>query len=189
MIAQLKGTVVRRTDRTLVVDVAGVGYEVACTQDLIVRSKEGSDVTLATYLSVREDALDLYGFASADDLSFFRLLLTVSGVGPKSALNILEVAKPADIRRAVAAQDAASLHAVHGLGKKTAEKLVIELKDKVEGIVGGLSGGSSDDQAVLEAITNLGYTAAEARAALKAAPQGSSLEDRVKAVLKLLSRA
>lgn len=189
MISQLKGTVVRRTDRTLVVDVAGVGYEVACTQDVLTRCRVGSEVTLATYLSVREDALDLYGFVGTDDLNFFKLLLTVSGVGPKSALNILEVAKPADIRRAVAAQDAGSLHAVHGLGKKTAEKLVVELKDKLEAVAGGVAGATGDDQAVLEAIMNLGYTAAEVRSVLKATAGAMSLEERVRAALKLLAKA
>lgn len=187
MIAQLTGTVVRRSDRAIVLDVAGVGYEVACTQDVLTRCKVGSEVTLATYLAVREDALDLYGFTSADDLSFFKLLLTVSGVGPKSALNILEAAKPADIRRAVAAQDPESLHALHGLGKKTAEKIVVELKDKVEAVMGGVSGLPSDEQAVLEAIMHLGYSAAEARSALKGAT--GSLEDRVRAALRLLAKA
>lgn len=179
----------RISDRAVVIDVGGVGYEVLATQDVLTRCRIGAAITLATHLNVREDLMELYGFMSPDDLAFFKLLLTVSGVGPKSALNILEVAKPAEIRRAVAAQDAVSLHSVHGLGKKTAEKLVVELKDKVEGVVGGGSGITSDEHAVLEAITNLGYSAAEARAALKAAPAAGSLEERVKAVLKQLARA
>lgn len=178
----------RVTSRAVVLDVGGVGYEVMATQDVLSRCKTGVAVVLSTHLNVREDLMELYGFLSTDDLSFFKLLLTVSGVGPKSALNILEVAKPTEIRRAVAAQDAVSLHAVHGLGKKTAEKLVIELKDKIEGVVGGLGGSMSDEQSVLEAITNLGYSPSEARVALKAAPPGGSLEERVKAVLKQLAR-
>ncbi len=189
MISQLTGKVVRKTSRTLVLDVGGVGYEVMCIEDVLIRCKVGSEVTLATHLNVREDLMELYGFMSADDLGFFKLLLGVSGIGPKSALNILEVVKPADIRRAVATQDPANLHAVHGLGKKTAEKLVIELKDKLDAVVGGGTGTSSDEQAVLEAIINLGYSAAEARSAVKAAPQSGSLEERVKAVLKQLARA
>lgn len=187
MIAQVAGKVVAKTPRSVVVSAGGVGYEIFCTKDLLARLADGKEVGLFTHLNVREDALELYGFASQADLSFFKLLLTVSGVGPKSALNILEVAKPDDIRRAVVAQDAGKLHVVHGLGKKTAEKLVIELKDKLEGIE--LGAGYSDEQAVLEAIVNLGYSAAEARQAVRRiAGEPGTLADKVKAALKVLSR-
>lgn len=187
MIAQISGKIAAKTTRSLVIDTGGVGYEVFCTKDLLVRMNDGKEVGLFTYLNVREDALELYGFASQADLSFFKLLLTVSGVGPKSALNILEVAKPDDIRRAVVAQDALGLHTVHGLGKKTAEKLVVELKDKLEGT--DLGASYSDEQAVLEAIVNLGYSTSEARQAVRAiAGQPGTLEEKVKAALKSLSR-
>jgi Holliday junction DNA helicase RuvA len=189
MIAQVAGKVVGKTPRSVVVSASGVGYEIFCTKDLLSKLPDGREVGLFTYLNVREDALELYGFTSSNDLAFFKLLLTVSGVGPKSALNILEVAKPDDIRRAVVAQDAGNLHAVHGLGKKTAEKLVVELKDKLESIEPGGS-SMSDDQAVLEAIVNLGYSTSEARAALQATKGVSGgLEAKVKAALKSLSRS
>ncbi len=189
MIAQVAGKVVGKTPRSVVVQASGVGYEIFCTKDLLTRLPDGKEVGLFTYLNVREDALELYGFASQNDLAFFKLLLGVSGIGPKSALNILEVAKPDDIRRAVVAQDAGNLHALHGLGKKTAEKLVVELKDKLEAIEPGGS-TMSDDQAVLEAIVNLGYSTNEARSALQATKGvAGGLEAKVKAALKALSRS
>lgn len=187
MIVQIAGKVVAKTIRSVVIDTGGVGYEIFCTKDLIARLADGTIIGLFTYLNVREDLMELYGFASQADLLFFKLLLTVSGVGPKSALNILEVAKPEDIRRAVSAQNASILHAVHGLGKKTAEKLVIELKDKLESMEP--QGGHSDDQAVLEAIITLGYSNSEARNALQTIKgKGNTLEEKMRAALKALSR-
>ncbi|MDP3985931.1 MAG: Holliday junction branch migration protein RuvA [Candidatus Veblenbacteria bacterium] len=188
MIAQLKGLVAYVTERSLVVDVGGVGYEVFVTRELAARQKVGSPVTLCTHLNVREDALELYGFVVAGDLSFFKLLLTVSGVGPKSALNILDAVSPDDVRRAVTAGDATTLHRLHGLGKKTAERLVTELKDKVEAVAGAPL-ATGDEGVVLEAITGLGYSLAEARQALKeVAGQGNGLAERIKLALKYLGR-
>jgi len=187
MIAYVTGKVVSKTPRSVIIDTGGVGYEVFCTKDLLARLPDGAQAGLFTYLAVREDAQELYGFMSQSDLTFFKLLLTVSGIGPKSGLNILEVAKPDDIRRAVVNQDAGNLHAVHGLGKKTAEKLVVELKDKLEAVEP--SNIYSDDQTVLEAIVGLGYSASEARNALRLTQgKGSSVEEKVKLALKALSR-
>jgi len=188
MIAQLKGTVATVKERSLVVDVGGVGYEVFVTRDLAARHRVGAELRLYTHLVVREDAHELYGFVKDGELQFFKLLLTVSGVGPKSALNILDVVSPDDIRRAVTAQDAATLHRLHGLGKKTAERLVTELKDKLEALTTAPAAGS-DDSTLLEAITGLGYSVTEAREAVKAVQsQGGSLEDKVRAALRSLSR-
>jgi len=188
MIAQLKGTVAAASERSVTVDVNGVGYEVFVTRELAARQKTGTPITLFTHLNVREDAQELYGFVVAGDLGFFKLLLTVSGIGPKSALNILEAASTDDIRRAVAAGDAATLHRLYGLGKKTAERLVTELKDKLETVAGApLARG--DEGALLEAITGLGYSLAEARRALKeVAGQGEGLAERIKLALKYLGR-
>jgi Holliday junction DNA helicase RuvA len=188
MIAQLKGTVVGTQERSVVVDVNGVGYEVFITRDLAAKLKVGAVATFYTYLAVREDAQELYGLSSQDHLNFFKLLLTVSGVGPKSALNILDIAKPEDIRQAIANQDADSLHRLHGVGKKTAERLVTELKDKLEALAGP-SLVTSEQGALLEAITGLGYSVSEAREVAKqVGAQAGSLADKVRAALKLLSR-
>ncbi len=188
MISQLKGKVISSSERSVVVDVNGLGYEVFVTRDLAASLKSGSDLTLFTHFNVREDAQELFGFSTSDDLNFFKLLLTVSGIGPRSALNILDTAKVADIRQAVVNEDATSLHRLHGIGKKTAERLVTELKDKLD--VSLTAGGSSltgDDSVLLEAITGLGYSLAEARQAVKDTKgQGASLSDKIKFALKYL---
>ncbi len=187
MIAQIKGEIIDKTDRSLVIDAGGVGYEVACNKDLLMTTKIGQNCRLYTHLNVREDALDLYGFSTAEDLAFYKLLLSVSGIGPKSALNILDSAKPSEIKRAIAHQDAATLQAIQGLGKKTAEKIVMELKDKIDVI--NMGEVSADDQAALQAIVGLGYSIPEARQALRSVGhEVSSLEGKVKAALKLLAR-
>lgn len=188
MIAQLKGTVSIISDRTIVIEVGGVGYEVFVTRDLAASLKVGQTVTMFTHFNVREDAQELYGFTKQEDLAFFKLLLTVSGIGPKSALNVLDVVKPDDIRRAVAAGDAAVLHKLHGLGKKTAERLVTELKDKLGQLTIAPNLGS-DEAALLEAVTGLGYSLIEAREAVRViAGQGKTLSEKIKLALKYLGR-
>lgn len=188
MIAQIKGFVAVISERSAVVEVGGVGYEVFITRDLAAKLKAGKEVTLHTHFNVREDAQELFGFDTQTDLAFFKLLLTVSGVGPRSALNILDTVKVDDIRQAVVRDDAVGLHRVHGLGKKTAERLVTELKDKVEGIT--ITGKATGDEAALvEAIIGLGYSLAEARQAVKETKdQGESLSDKIKFALKYLGR-
>ncbi|MFA4818721.1 MAG: Holliday junction branch migration protein RuvA [Patescibacteria group bacterium] len=186
MIAQLNGVIAAKTERALIVDVNGVGYEVACPNQVLAEYRLGSEVKLFTYLSVREDALDLYGFLGADDLEFFKLLLTVSGIGPKSALSILNSAQPAEIKQAVVEQNAGRLQAVQGLGKKTAEKIIHELKDKF-GAFESVAG--SDEQIVLQAVIQLGYSLAEARQAVRAIQgEKGTVEQKVKAALRSLSR-
>ena len=187
MIAQVVGKISGRTARALIVDTGGVGYEIYCTKDILANTKDGQTVKFFTHFNVREDAQELYGFIKADDLTFFKLLLNVSGIGPRSALNILDVAKPEEIRRAVSNQDAGSLHAVHGIGKKTADKIVVELKDKLE--LGIASGPVGEDETVMEAIINLGYSPSEARQAVRSIKDnGGDLADKVKAALKSLGR-
>ncbi len=187
MIAQILGKIVGKTERSVIVKAGGVGYEVFCTTDVLVKLAEGAEVTLYTYLNVRENLMELYGFIKKEELRFFKLLNNVSGIGPRSALNILEVARSEEIRRAVVNQDAGGLHAVHGIGKKTAEKLVIELKDKLE--AGVVIGPLGEDQAVMEAIINLGYSQNEVRQAVKSIKDKSgSIEDKIRAALKSLSR-
>jgi len=188
MIAQIKGLVAVTSERSVVVEVSGVGYEIFITRDLAAKLKVGKEVTLFTHFNVREDTQELFGFDTQTDLAFFKLLLTVSGVGPRSALNILDTVKADDIRQAVARDDAAGLHRIHGLGKKTAERVVTELKDKVEAIAS--SGKTTGDDATLvEAIIGLGYSLAEARQAVKETKdQGESLSDKIKFALKYLGR-
>ena len=129
MISRLRGTVAARTPAGIVLDVGGVGYLVAATPR--VTARVGEETTVETYLHVREDALQLYGFAGADERELFELLLGVSGIGPKVALAIVSGSPPAELRRAIARDDLARFEAIPGIGRKTAQRVVLELKDKL----------------------------------------------------------
>src|SRR3989338_802352 len=131
MISFLEGNVKAARGTYLLVMVGGVGYKVAVLKETLARTKTGADISLWTYLAVREDALDLYGFLHEEELRFFELLLTVSGIGPKSALAVLDIASVETLRSAISAGNAGYLTTVSGIGKKTAEKIMLELKDKV----------------------------------------------------------
>lgn len=189
MIGKLTGVLVGRQGDSVVVDVSGVGYCVRVP--LAFALSDGAAVSLFIHTAVRDDAIDLYGFAQEEELSFFRQLMTVSSVGPKTALSIMSVAEPAALKRAIAAGDAATLTKVFGIGKKSAERIVVELRDKLQvetGIQGGESGGDAE---VIEALMALGYSAQECRSALKSiAEVGGGVKDRLGAALKRLgSRA
>ncbi|HZX74816.1 MAG TPA: Holliday junction branch migration protein RuvA [Cyclobacteriaceae bacterium] len=188
MIARIEGTVVYMTDKFIVVDVNGVGYKTFVTADTIASCTLGDTVAFWTYTAVRENSLDLYGFISMEEMSFFELLLDVSGIGPKSALSILIVASIDTLKKAIATGDTSYLNKVSGIGKKTAEKIVIELRDKLqafkqEGSASELRGESD----VVEALKALGYSQNEARDALKSVPADiEGTNARIKSALKIL---
>jgi Holliday junction DNA helicase RuvA len=188
MISRVTGTIVHADPRYLVVDVNGIGYKVYTTAGVLEKHLNDT-VTFWTYLVVREDALDLYGFPTRDELSFFELLISVSGIGPKSALAILNLANPATIRKAILMEDATYLTKTSGIGKKNAEKIVLELKDKVaptEDDANDDAANSHSDDA-LEALKSLGYPEREAREALKKVPQEiTDVGECVKFALKAL---
>ena len=167
MIGRIEGTVSAKRPGFAIVSAGGVGYKVALTSEALASLKNAKPATLWTHLAVREDSLDLYGFRSEDELYFFELLLSVSGIGPKSALAILDIAPVATLRSAIASGNAQYLTKVSGIGRKTAEKIVFELKEKV----GTTSKDAADtlkrDEEALEAMRSLGYTQAEARDALR----------------------
>lgn len=175
MIAFLRGAVVARTSESVVLDVGGVGYEAVIPTRTRVGAI-GDELTLYTYLHVRDDGIALYGFESIDDRTVFQLLLTVSGIGPKSAVAALSRISPLELRRAVATGDVTRLTALPGIGRKTAQRIVLELKDKVgdvEGDIEGMemSGGENGDVSseAVEALLALGYSAHEARRFVAAA--------------------
>jgi Holliday junction DNA helicase RuvA len=171
------------------VQAGGVGYRVFVLKETLARAAEGSPVSFWIYTAVREDALDLYGFAHEDELRFFELLLSVSGIGPKSALSILDIASVETLRSAIAHGNAGYLTNVSGIGKKTAEKIVLELKDKVKASEHAASGALKGDQEALEAMRSLGYSAAEARDALRQVP--SHIEtgsERLREALRILGK-
>lgn len=186
MIGHLKGALIHQDLKSVILDVAGVGYKIH-TNTASLESQNGKTLAFWTYLAVRENALDLYGFVTKDELGFFELLLTVSGIGPKSAMGILSVATLQNLRHAISTGDTSHLTKVSGIGKKNAEKIVLELKDKLEGWTGDGTGFVSDDVDALEALKSLGYGEREAREALKKVVDGKDTGDKVKKALKILS--
>ncbi len=195
MISYLRGSVIRKNPRFLVLDVGGVGYKVFTTAQIVDASREGMELTFWTHLAVREDSHDLYGFTDEENLSFFELLISISGIGPRSALNILNIVSPKTLRQAVSSGDTSYLTKVSGIGRKIAEKIVIELKGKFEAEDGELAGahlqGESD---ALEALRSLGYGEREAREVLKKIPEKEGEKalnagEKVKRALKLLGQA
>lgn len=201
MIACLRGELVHKTPDKLIVDVNGVGYGISfCQAGLSLLPETGQEIFIHTYLNVREDALDLYGFMLIEEKEMFITLLQVSGIGPKVALNILSAIHPSDLARSIVSEDLARLTQLPGIGKKTAERLCLELKDKVQEISGhegvaeqydGLSDSVSAD--VISALINLGYPRVKARDALHrvcqdlAEGQESSLQELLRLSLRSLA--
>lgn len=188
MIGSLDGVVRGVIRATLVIEVAGVGYGVSTPAATLAKAKEGEHVFLWTHLAVRENAHDLYGFETKEELTWFELLLTVSGIGPRSALSIMNAVDVKTLERAIAAGDASALDRAFGIGKKTAEKIVLELKEKV-GAPGDLERVSGLDADVVEALAGLGYSAREAREAVRGLPKDiSGTEARLREALRAASR-
>lgn len=186
MIGHLKGTIISSDLKSVILDVSGVGYKIF-TNTALLDSSAKATTEFWTYLAVRENALDLYGFGTKEELDFFELLITVSGIGPKSAMGILTVATLPNLKHAISTGDTSHLTKVSGVGKKNAEKIVIELKDKLDGFVIGLEHSTSGDIDALEALKSLGYGEREAREALKKA-EGETTEKKVRSALKILSK-
>ena len=197
MIASVEGTVGAVAFDSIVIEVGGLGYQVFASPAILSTAVQGSTLKLHTYHLVREDQQALYGFRSPEELGFFNLLLTVTGVGPKVALAIVGSRPTADLQLAIMAQDQAVLVSIPGIGKKLAERIIFELKEKVAAAgvsVSGpsLPGGAASEGEIVAALQALGYSLAEAREASRAALADvgvdSSLEERVKAALRSLLR-
>ena len=185
MIGHLEGDVSAVKQGFVILSAGGVGYKVYTTRETLARVKMKKEAALWTHLAVREDVLDLYGFASEEELKFFELLLTVPGIGPKSALAILDIASLGTLRSAVASGNASYLTNVSGIGKKTAEKIVLELKDKVG--IAEETGALSGDEEALQATRALGYTQVDAREALRKVPSSlKKASERLRDALKIL---
>jgi Holliday junction DNA helicase RuvA len=182
VIARLRGTPVARTADGLVLDVSGVGYLLRATDRARRKATEGREVTLDTYLHVREDVLQLYGFAEPAERELFEQLLSVSGVGPKVALLIVSGSTPADLRRSIVLGDTARFVAIPGVGKKTAERVVLELKEKL-GLEQIVPEGAPDLVA-RDALVELGYSPLEAERALAGTDPDAPPEERVREALK-----
>lgn len=191
MISRLTGTIVHFDPKFIVLDVSGVGYKVAVSPDIMTRLDKKGPVTLWTYLAVRENALDLYGFNSLSELNFFELLNTISGIGPKTAMGILNVASVHSLETAIQTGDTSHLTKVSGIGKKVAEKIVLELKDKILETAGSAESQATmkNDADALEALKSLGYSPTEARDVLKQIPKTiTKTNDKIKEALKILGK-
>ena len=187
MIARLRGRPVGRTNEGLVLEVNGVGYLVAATPSVLRRAGAGSEVTVETYLHVREDALQLYGFGDAEERELFVHLLTVSGIGPKVALAVVSGSPPGELRKAIALGDHARFPAIPGIGKKTAERIVLELKEKLGSVAEpGLSavGDAPGHIVARDALVELGYSVLDAERALAEVDPELPPEERVKLALR-----
>jgi Holliday junction DNA helicase RuvA len=187
MIAELRGRVARVESGNIVLDVGGVGYLLSSTASArrLALDAEGAEVTLVTHLHVREDALQLFGFAGTAERELFELLLGVSGIGPKAALAIVSGYAPDQIRRAVAVGDHALFTSIPGIGRKTAERLVIDLKDKVGSVsLDELPAATIDDHtAARDALVGLGMSVAEAEESLRHIDAELPTSERVRAAL------
>ena len=196
MIASVEGVVAAIAPDSLVIETGGIGYRVFTSPSVIAAATPGGRLKLHTFHLVREDQQALFGFRSPEELGFFNLLLTVTGVGPKVALAIVGSRPSADLQLAILQQDQAVLVSIPGIGKKLAERIIFELKEKVS--AAGVAAGSSaavttaSEGEVVGALQALGYSLGEAREASRLALQdpavGSGLEERVKAALRTLLR-
>ena len=196
MIASVEGIVGAIAADSLVLEVGGIGYRVFAAPAVLASAAPGGRLKLHTYHLVREDQQALFGFRTAEELGFFNLLLTVTGVGPKVAMAIVGSRPTADLQLAILQQDQAVLTSISGIGKKLAERIIFELKEKVSaaGIAAGTSAAvaTASENEVVAALKALGYSLGEAREASRLAVTdpavGAGLEDRVKAALRTLLR-
>jgi len=166
VIARLRGVPAGRSADGLLLDVNGVGYLVAATPGVLRRAEGGGEITVDTFLHVREDALQLYGFVDASERELFTQLLTVSGIGPKVALAVVSGSPASELRRAIALEDHARFQAIPGIGKKTAERIVLELKEKVSLTAGDAAAYAAEETpthlVARDALVELGYSVLEA---------------------------
>ena len=192
MIAYLRGKLIFKSslikkDNFLIIDVNGVGYKVYVLDKVLAGTRLQDELELYIFTQVAETALDLYGFSSQDELNFFELLISISGIGPKSAMDILRKAKVEDLTKAVQTGNDDILSKVSGLGAKTAQKIVLGLKDKLGGMELGSSQWDNHFGDALEALIGLGYQPAQAKEAL-AECKSEDVGERVKEALKYLSK-
>lgn len=184
MIGSLNGKIIFKTGKFIIIEVAGVGYKLNISPDTLSKIQKEDDVFLFVHTHVREDALDLYGFLDHQELEFFEMLLNVSGIGPRSALAILSIASIDTLKKAIGTSDTSYLTKISGIGRKTAEKIVIELRDKIGEEKEGASLQIELD--ALEALKSLGYSQNEARDALKKVSAEGDTNTKIREALKVL---
>ncbi len=192
MIGRIHGKLAEKRPPQILVDVQGVGYEIYVPMSTFYHlPATGAEVTLFTHMVVREDAHQLYGFATEPERHAFRQLLKISGVGARTALSVLSGLSVSDLSEAVATQDAGRLTKIPGIGKKTAERLLLELRDKLDAVLVASSAVKGDGQAgdVTNALLGLGYNEREAAWATKQLPAGLNVAEGIRQSLRLLSKS
>jgi Holliday junction DNA helicase RuvA len=191
VIARIAGKLIAKHPPQIIVDVNGVGYEIDVPMSTLYQlPATGSDVTLLTHFLVREDAQQLYGFATENERVLFRQLLKISGIGARTALSVLSGMSVADVKQAVSEQDTGRFTRVPGIGKKTAERLLLELKDKLDIAIVAVSAESANAGGdIVKALLALGYNDKEAQFAVKNLDGGLNVTEGIRQALKVLSRA
>src|SRR3989344_2102288 len=187
MISYIEGKIKLRGNKFLTIIANGLGYKVYTLPDTL--RKSGDTASLWTHLRVKEDVLELYGFESYPELEFFETLIQISGIGPKSAMGILSIAPLDTIKKAIASGEISYLTKVSGIGKKTAERVIIELRDKMGKLGEADKTMFKEEKDVLAAIVSLGYSLSEAREAIKKIPDSvTGVNARIKEALKILGK-
>jgi holliday junction DNA helicase RuvA len=187
MIGKLTGKIAEKERRSIILEVGGVGYLVYIMEDSLKDLVTGEEATLWIHMAVKEDAQDLYGFIDKEELHFFKLLVGISGIGPKTSLNILSIAPPQTLEKAIVSGNTSYLTKVSGIGRKSAEKIVLELKDKLKDVILEEDGSLEEDTDAMLALKSLGYGTKEAREALKHLPhETTGTSNRIKEALKKL---
>ncbi len=188
MIGRLRGEIAEKSLDRVLIDVGGVGYEITLTPATVATLPGvGQPAVLHTHLHVREDAMALFGFATGDERDIFKVLIGVAGVGPKLAMAVLATLDPDELRHVVVAEDAAALTAVPGIGQRSAQKLILELRPKLDLPDSPLQASTAVAE-VREALEGLGYQSAEIRDVLRDLPQDGSVEDSLRLALQELGR-
>lgn len=189
MIASIKGEIQYISEYSLEVLSGSIGYKVFCPQNTLAAYSVGQKAEIFIYFHVRENAQELYGFKTREERNFFEILIGISGIGPKGALGILHAAPLDLLKKAIASGDTSVLTKVSGIGEKTAQRIMVELKGKFEDVVTGSGGDLREGGDVIEALTGLGYTRSQAQQALREIPESvEGVENKVKEALKVLGK-
>lgn len=185
MIASLKGKVILKRDDFIILEVAGVGYKIICPSFVLEKLKKGDILSLFTHLHLSQEKVALYGFLKEDELKFFEMLISISGIGPKAALGILALAPVKTLKEAIVGENLSFLTKVSGIGRKTAARVILELKSKLKDEKVELRTAGLEE--VLEALIGLGYSTSQVREALRKIPESvKTVEEKVREALKRL---
>ena len=190
MIAYLSGKILLKTDKSIILLVSGIGYEIFISYRFLEKVQQGNELELFVYHKQREDSQELYGFSSFEERDFFMQLISVSGVGPKSAINVLAISEVKDLKSAIATGDADMFKKVSGIGSKTAERIVVELKGRLgfSGFVGDSESVEGSDMEIFEALNSLGFSDYEVRSIYNKIPKDLDSQGKIKFALKLLKK-